>query len=71
MPCLKDISLRETGSLPSNFARYASAITAYLLLLDNFIFSAIHGLYIYLTNLVKFISNFKTCFLSLNFDRKI
>ena len=71
MPCLKDISLRETGSLGSNFARSASAITAYLPLLDNFIFSAIHGLYIYLTNLVKFINNLKTCILSLNFDRKI
>ena len=45
------------GSLFLNLAMSASAITAYLLLVDSFIFSAIHGVYIYLTNLVK-IANF-------------
>ena len=65
------ISLSEIGSLFLNLAMSAKAITAYLLLVDSFIFSAIHGLYIYLTNLVKFITDLKACFLSLNFGRKI
>ena len=30
MPCLKDISLRETGLIPLNLARSTKAITAYL-----------------------------------------
>ena len=47
MPCLRDMSLSETGPFGSNFARSVRAITAYLPLLDNFIFSAtLLGLYI-------------------------
>ena len=53
IPCLIEISLSEIGSLFLNLAMSAKAITAYLLLVDSFIFSAIHGLYIYLTKLVK------------------
>ena len=64
------MSLKEIGMLFLNFAMSAKAITAYLLLDDNFIFSAIYGAYIYLTNLVKIIVIFKTCILSPNFDRK-
>ena len=72
IPCLRDMSLRGIGFLGSNLAISANAITAYLPLLDNFIFAAILlGLYIYPTNLVKIITHFKTCILSLNFDRKI
>ena len=70
MPCLKDISLKETGRSKSNLAISARAITAYLPLLDNFIFSAIHGAYTYPTKIVKFIKYLKTCNLTLNFDRK-
>ena len=62
MPCLKDISLKETGLLGSNFARSASAITAYLPLLDNFIFCVILVFYIYPTILVKFKSFLKLAF---------
>ena len=68
---LRDISLRETGSLASNLARSANAITAYLPLLDNFIFLAIYGLYTYMTILIKFKTYLKTCILTLYFDRKI
>ena len=64
------MSLKEIGMLFLNFAMSAKAITAYLLLDDNFIFTAIYGAYIYLTNLVKIIVIFKTCILSPNFDRK-
>ena len=65
------VTLRDIGSLFSNLAMSASAITAYLLLVDNFIFSAIHGLYIYLTNLVKIGNILNACILSLSFDRKM
>ena len=64
------MSLKDTGSFKLNFARSAKAITAYLPLLDNFIFSAIDGTYIYPTILVKINKRFKTCNLSLIFDRK-
>ena len=37
MPCLKDISLRETGLILLNLARSTKAITAYLPLDVNFI----------------------------------
>ena len=70
MPCLKEISLNEIGFPKLNLAMSANAITAYLPLLDNFIFSAIIRLYIYPSILVKFIKYLKTCILSLNFDRK-
>ena len=53
-----------------NFARSAKAITAYLPLLDNFIFSAIYATYIYPTILVKINKFLKTCILSLNFCTK-
>ena len=68
---LRDMSLNDTGSFKLNLARSARAITAYLPLLDNFIFSAISATYIYPTILVKFKYILITCFLSLNFDRKI
>ena len=64
------MSLNDTGSFNLNLARSARAITAYLPLLDNFIFSAIKATYIYPTNLVKINWYFKTCILSLNFGRK-
>ena len=64
------MSLNETGSLKLNLARSARAITAYLPLLDNFIFPAIGGTYIYPTILVKINYYLKTCILSPNFDRK-
>ena len=64
------MSLKDTVSFNLNFARSARAITAYLPLLDNFIFPAINGTYIYPTILVKINCYLKTCILSLNFDRK-
>ena len=64
------MSLKDTGSFKLNLARSAKAITAYLPLLDNFIFSAVDATYIYPTILVKINSNLKTCILSLNFGRK-
>jgi len=41
------MSLRDTGSLGSNLAKSAKAITAYLPLLDNFILVLIYAVYIY------------------------
>ena len=41
MPCLKDISLKDTGLLLLNFAKSAKAITAYLPFDVNFIFTHI------------------------------
>ena len=64
------MSLNDTGSFKLNLAKSARAITAYLPLLDNFIFSAINGTYIYPTILVKINEYLKTCILSLNFGRK-
>ena len=64
------MSLKETGSFGLNLARSAKAITAYLPLLDNFIFPAIDRAYIYPTILVKIKYYLKTCILSPNFDRK-
>ena len=69
IPCLRDISLNETGPIASNFAISARAITAYLPLDVSFIIPHFKGLYIYPTKLVKY-SKYKTCFLTLNFDRK-
>ena len=66
------VTLRDIGLLGSNLAMSAKAITAYLPLLDNFIFCLfLLALYIYPTKIVKFQVHFKTCILSLNFDRKI
>ena len=41
------MSLSDTGSLGSNLAKSAKAITAYLPLLDNFIFVFNYAAYIY------------------------
>ena len=64
------MALADLAKFNLNLARSAKAITAYLPLLDSFMFSAIYGTYIYPTNLVKINTNLKTCILSLNFDRK-
>ena len=47
MPCLREISLKETGPTRLNLARSARAITAYLPLVFSFIIPHFTGLYIY------------------------
>ena len=77
MPCLKDISLKDTGSTLLKLAKSAKAITAYLPFDVNFIlFTLILNLpfnlkafYTNLTNLVKYRLRKKVNILSLTYDR--
>ena len=69
MPCLKDISLRETGLIPSNLARSTKAITAYLPLEVSLIIPYFTGVYINLTKIVKYHGEKKTNILSRSCDK--
>ncbi len=71
MPCLKEISLRETGLILSNLARSAKAITAYLPLDVSFINPYFTRVYINLTKIVKYLREKKINILSLTYDKPI
>ena len=68
MPCLNDISLRETGLISLNFARSTKAITAYLPLDVSFIGPYFSRIYINLTKLVKYLTTKKNNILSRTCD---
>src|SRR5210317_1725703 len=69
IPCLNDISLKDTGLTLLNLARSAKAITAYLPFEVNFILSLFKwAFYTNLTKLVKYTIHKKDNILSLSYD---
>ena len=71
MPCLKDMSLRDTGLMLSNLAKSTNAITAYLPFDVNFILPfKLLAFYTYLTKTVKYRFKKKVNILSLSYDKR-
>ena len=72
IPCLNDISLKDTGLTLLNLARSAKAITAYLPFDVNFILPLFKKtFYTNLTKLVKYTISKKDNILSLSYDKCI
>ena len=60
MLCLRDTSLKLIGFFCGNFAISASAITAYLVFVFSFIIVILCDLYIYPSEIVKYMKLKKT-----------